>query len=149
MENIDSAKQGFFKKNVLGKHYMFWLFIVCYTVIHINFEYRYWLTDDRDIFGKYELAAGHTDKLEVAKEVYFTKATWMFALVIMVALGFNFRTAMAFSFSIYSIELMALFPVRTYTFLNLLLAFGLLVEQGIEWKESRAGKLTKETSPPS
>jgi len=147
MENIEDAKKGFFKKYIMGKHFMFWLFIVCYTVIHINFEYRYWLTDDRDIFGKYELAEEQADKLEVAKEVYFTKATWMFALVLMVALGLNFRTAMAFSFAIYSVELMLLFPIRTYTFLNLLLALGLLIEQGIEWKESRACKVRQETNP--
>ncbi len=147
MENIDDAKQGFFKKYVLGKHYMFWLFIVCYTVIHINFEYHYWLTDDRDIFDKYEVAEEQADKMEVAKKVYFTKATWMFTLVLMVALGLNFRTTIAFSFAIYSVELMLLFPLRTYTFLNLLLALGLLIEQWIEWKESRTGKVRKETSP--
>ncbi len=136
MENINNAKQGFFEKYVLGKHYMFWLFIVCYTVIHIDFEYHYWFTNDRDIFSKYEVAEEQVDKMEVAKEVYFTKATWMFALVLMVALGLNFRTAMAFSFAIYSVELMLLFPLRTYTFLNLLLTLGLLIEQWIEWKES-------------
>ncbi len=136
MDKINNAKQGFFKKYVLGKHYMFWLFIVCYTVIHINFEYHYWLTNDRDIFSKYEVAEEQVDKMEVAKEVYFTKATWMFALVLMVALGLNFRTAMAFSFAIYSVELMFLFSLRTYTFLNLFLALGLLIEQWIEWKES-------------
>jgi len=140
MENTDDAKKGFFKKYVLGKHYMFWLFIVCYTVIHINFEYNYWLTNDRDIFGKYEVAGEQVEKVEVAKEVYFTKATWMFVLVWMIALGINFRTAMAFSFAIYGIELMLFFPIRTYTFLNLLLALGLLIEQGIEWKERRANE---------
>jgi len=140
MGNIDNTKKGFFGKYVLGKHYMFWLFIVCYTAIHINFEYRYWLTDDRDIFGKYEVAGERVEKVEVAKEVYFTKATWMFALVIMLALGINFRTAMAFSFAVYGIELMIFFPVRTYTLLNLLLALGLLIEQGVEWKERRAGE---------
>ena len=140
MEKIDGAKIGFFRRYVLGRHLMFWLFIACYTLIHINFEHQYWLTDDRDIFGKYEFAAEQADKLKVAKEVYFTKATWMFALVLMAALGLNFRTAMAFSFSLYSVELMLLFPFRAYTFLNLLLALGMLIEQGIEWKENRPGK---------
>ncbi len=140
MENIDDEKQGFFRKHVLGKHLMFWLFIVSYTVIHINFEYQYWMTGERDIFGKYEVAGASADKMEVAKEVYFTKATWMFALVLMTALGMNFRTAMALSFGLYSVELMLLFPLRTYTFLNILLAAGMLIEQVVEWKEGRAGR---------
>lgn len=140
MDAADSGGQGFFRKYILGKHLMFWLFIVSYTLVHVNFEYKYWLTDERDIFGKYELAADGSEKLEVAKEVYFTKATWMFALVIMMALGLNFRTAMAFSFTLYSVELMLLFPVRTYTFLNLLLAAGLLIEQAVEYREGRPAR---------
>ena len=83
------------------------------------------------------MAEGQAGQLEVAKKVYFTKASWMFALVILNAFGLNFRTAMALSFFIYSIELVLLFPTRTYTFLNLVLATGMLVEQGLEWQHKR------------
>jgi hypothetical protein len=110
-------------------------------MIHINFEYNYWLTEKRDIFSKYEVAVEQTDKMEVAKKVYFTKASWMFALILMASLGLNFRSALAFSFVIYSAELMLLFPFSKYTFLNLLLALGLLIEQGIEWRGSLNGKM--------
>jgi hypothetical protein len=118
------------------------LFLLCYSAIHLNFEYRYWLTDDRDIFGKYEVAGETFNEVEIAKEVYFTKATWMFVMVWMMALGMSFRSALAYSFAIYSIELMFLFPIRTYTFLNLLLAFGMVVEDLID----RFKKPTSETS---
>jgi hypothetical protein len=122
------------KKFLLGKHLMFWMFIASYSAVHMIFELQYWLTDERDIFNKYEMVEGLASQLEVAKKVYFTKASWMFALVTLNAFGLNFRTAMALSFFIYSIELVLLFPARTYTLLNLVLALGMLMEQGLEWQ---------------
>ncbi|MCP4761392.1 MAG: hypothetical protein GY870_06395 [archaeon] len=113
------------------------LFILCYTVIHINFEYNYWLTGDRDIFGKYEVAGEEFNEIEIAKDVYFTKATWMFALVWMMCLGMSFRSAIAYSYMIYSIELMFLFPIGTYTFLNLLLGVGCVIEDLIVRYQAR------------
>lgn len=115
-----------------GKFSFFALFIVCSSIVHINFEYNFWLTQERDIFGKYEAAGQSTDKIEIAKDVYFTKATWMIALVWMMCPGMSLRAAIAYSFMLYSVELMLLFPLRTYTFPNLALAAGLLVEQLVE-----------------
>ena len=108
------------------------LFILCYTVIHINFECNYWLTDDSDIFGKYEIAGEEADEIEVAKRVYFSKAIWMFALVWMMALGLSFRSSIAYSFMFYSVALMFLFPIGIYTFLNLLLAAGCVIEDVVD-----------------
>ncbi|MCP4603525.1 MAG: hypothetical protein GY847_23905 [Proteobacteria bacterium] len=108
------------------------LFILCYTVIHINFEYKYWMTDDRDIFGKYEVVGEQFDEVAIAKEVYFSKATWMIVMVLMMTFGMSFRSAIAYSFMFYSVELMFLFPIRTYTFLNLLLAMGCVIEDVVE-----------------
>lgn len=108
------------------------LFLLCYFIIHVNFEYQYWLTEDRDIFGKYEVVGERFDEVEVAKDVYFTKATWMFALVLLMALGMPFRSALAYSFMLYSVELMLLFPIRTYAVLNLLLAAGMVAEDVID-----------------
>ncbi len=127
----------FFTKFFLGKHLMFWMFIASYSTVHINFELQYWFTDERDIFNKYEMADDQAGQLQVAKKVYFTKASWMFALVILNAFGLNFRTAMALSFFIYSIQLVLFFSTQAYTFLNLVLAAGMLLEQGLEWLHKR------------
>jgi len=113
------------------------LFLVCYFVIHVNFEYQFWLTKDRDIFGKYEVAGESFDEVAVAKDVYFAKASWMFALVMLMALGMKFRSAIAYSFMLYSIELMLLFPIRAYTVLNLLLAAGCVAEDVIDRVKAR------------
>jgi len=107
---------------------MFWLFVVCWTVVHLKFEWNFWLTDARDVFGKYEPAASPAETLAVAKEVYYTKATWMFALVWMVVLGMRFRAAVAWSFALYCVELLLFFPIRVYTVLNALLATGMVIE---------------------
>ncbi len=96
-----------------SKHLMFWMFIASYSAVHMNFELQYWLTDERDIFNKYEMAEGQASQLEVAKKVYFTKSSWMFALVTLNAFGLNFRAAMALSFFIYSIELVLFRRGRT------------------------------------
>ena len=117
------------------------LFILCFILIHVNFEYTYWVTDDRDIFGKYESAVECLHKVDVAKDVYFTKATWMFALIVMMALGISFRSAIAYSFMLYSMELMLLFPIQLYTVLNLLLAVGCVLEDVIDRAKARRNKV--------
>ena len=108
------------------------LFILCYLLIHVNFEYTYWMTVERDVFGKYENAVECSHELDIAKDVYFTKAAWMFALIVMMALGISFRSAIAYSFMLYSLVLMLLFPIRLYTVLNLLLAAGCVLEDLID-----------------
>ncbi len=115
------------------------LFFVCYTVIHIMFEYNFWVTGD--IFSKYAQAGGTLTEIEIAKWVYFAKATWMFALVWMMVLGMKFRSAIGYSFLIYGIELMIIFPINIYTVLNILLAVGCVIEDIIDRYQAR----TKET----
>jgi hypothetical protein len=117
------------------------LFIICYTIIHIMFEYNYWVTGD--IFGKYAVAGGSLTEIEIAKRVYFTKATWMFALVWMMFLGLSFRSAIAYSYLLYGIELMILLPINVYTFLNILLAIGCVIEDVIVRLEDRGKVLFK------
>ncbi len=82
MANSNQSGLMGFKKILLGKLLMFWMFIASYSAVHMNFELQYRLTDERDIFNKYEMAEGQAGQLEVAKKVYFTEASWMFALVI-------------------------------------------------------------------
>ena len=121
------------------------LFIFCYFVIHLNFQYNYWLTEDRDIFGKYEVAGELFEEAEIAKDVYFTKATWMIALVLLMVMGMPFRSAIAYSFMLYSLQLLVLFPIRTYTILNLLLAVGCVTEDIIDrTKAAKAKRLAEE-----
>ena len=130
-ENSESPILG-----VLPRRFtMTFLFIICYTVIHINFEYNFWVTGD--IFSKYAVAGGTLTELEIAKMVYFTKATWMFILIWMMVVGMSFRSAIAYSFMIYSIELIVLFPVYIYAILNLLLAVGCVIEDVIVRLEKR------------
>ncbi len=102
------------------------LFIICYTIIHFNFEYNFWVTGD--IFNKYAVADNSLSEIQIAKIVYFTKATWMIALVWMMFLGMSFRSAIAYSFMLYSIELIILLPFGIYTVLNFLLAVGCVIE---------------------
>lgn len=116
---------------------MLTLFLVCYSAVHLNFERVWWLTPDRDIFGKYEAAAPGAEAIEVAKEVYFTKATWMIALIWMLAAGLSLPAAISWSFALYCAELLVLFPLRGYTALNGLLAVGLVVEQVVERRRAR------------
>ena len=114
------------------------LFIVCYTIIHINFEYNFWVTGD--IFGKYAVPGEEFNEIEIAKMVYFTKATWMIALVWMIVVGMSFRSAIAYSFMLYSVELMIFFPIGLYTILNLLLAVGCVIEDVIDRLKARGKK---------
>jgi hypothetical protein len=121
------------------------LFVLCYFVIHLNFQYNYWLTEERDIFGKYEVAGEQFEEAEIAKDVYFTKATWMIAMVLLMVMGMPFRSAIAYSFMLYSLQLIILFPIRTYTILNLLLAVGCVIEDVIDrTKAAKAKRLSEE-----
>ena len=122
LKNSDSAKWGVLPR----KFSMTLLFILCYTIIHIIFEYNFWGTGN--IFEKYAVADSSLTELEIAKIVYFTKATWMFAMVWMMVLGMSFRPAIAYSFMLYSIELIIFLPFRIYSLLNLLLAAGCVIE---------------------
>lgn len=107
---------------------LFWILVASYTVVHVHFEYVFWLTPGSDIFGKYA-AATSGEEIAVAKRVYFTKATWMIVLVWLQCLRVDFKSALAWSFLLYSVELMLFFPVRIYTLLNLFLAMGCVAER--------------------
>jgi len=111
---------------------MFRVFLISYSVVHLKFEYDYWTTDHLWFFAKYEVATTAEGAFAVAKKAYFAKATWMIALVWLQALGMRFRAALAWSFLLYAVELMLLFPPRTYTALNLLLAGGFVIEALVE-----------------
>jgi hypothetical protein len=65
----------------------------------------------------------------------------MFSLIVMMALGISFRSAIAYSFLLYSIELMLLFPIQLYTGLNLLLAAGCVLEDVIDRAKARRNKV--------
>lgn len=116
------------------------LFILCFILIHLNFEYTYWVTDGRDIFGKYESAVECLHEVDVAKDVYFAKATWMFSLIVMMALGVSFRSAIAYSFMLYGMLLMLLFPIQLYIILNMPLAAGCVLEDVIDRVKARRNK---------
>lgn len=105
------------------------LFLLCYTLVHLKFEWNFWMEDDAAIFSKYATGDDPAAFLTVAKKVYFTKATWMIVLVWLCALRLPFPRALAISFFLYGIELMLLFPLNVYNVLNLLLAIGFLLEQ--------------------
>ncbi len=122
IENSKSDKIGILPRRFT----MTLLFIICYTIIHIIFEYKFWVTGA--IFEKYAIADSSLTELDIAKIVYFTKATWMFAMVWMLVLGMKFRPAIAYSFLLYSIELIIFLPFGIYTVLNLLLASGCVIE---------------------
>lgn len=114
---------------------MYGLFLLCYTVTHLRFEWNFWMGDDFAIFAKYAQGDSAEAHLAVARLVYFSKATWMILLVWLCALRIPFRRALAISFVYYAIALMLLFPVNVYTALNLLLAAGFGIE---EWRLANA-----------
>lgn len=131
-------KQGTHSIWALVKLYpIFALFIGSYTVIHLMFEYNFWFTGGEAIFGKYAEATGGKALL-VAQRVYFAKATWMFVLLWMLVLRLPLRAAVTYSFALYSVELLVFFEPRLYLVLNLLLAFGLLIELWVKPAPSRA-----------
>ncbi len=114
---------------------MYGLFLVCYTVTHLRFEWNFWTGDDFAVFAKYAQGDSAEAHLAVARLVYFSKATWMILLVWLCALRIPFRRALAISFVYYAIALMVVFPVNVYTALNLLLAAGFGIE---EWRLANA-----------
>lgn len=118
--------------------YMFWLFLVSWTVVHLIFEYKFWLGAGTDVFGKYAAASASKDDLLIGKHVYYTKATWMFLFVWLQVLGLSLRSATAWSFLVYSVELVLFFPLRIYSILNVLLALGCAVEDVILRRHERS-----------
>lgn len=115
---------------------MFVLFLVSWTVVHLGFEYNFWVRGDATIFTKY--AASDADGLvSLAEKVYYTKATWMFAFVWLQVLRLPLSTAMAWSFLLYSVELLLLFPFRIYSGLNIALAVGMVIEDLIRRRWER------------
>lgn len=110
---------------------MYGLFMLCYTLIHVRFEWNFWTQDDFAVFAKYALGDSAVAHLAVAKLVYFSKATWMIVLVWLCALKIPFRRALAISFLYYAIALLFLFPLNVYNVLNLLLAAGFAFQ---EWR---------------
>ena len=122
MRKAKDSIWGFFKQ-----YPVFVLFIASYTVVHLVFEYNFWLAPDQSIFAKYaEVSDGNP--LLIAQAVYFAKATWMFVLVWLLVLGLSLRAAITYSFVLYSLELLFFFEVQLYIGLNLLLALALLIE---------------------
>ena len=107
---------------------MFWFFVLCYSLVHLNFECTFWFTDGWGIFGKYAAASAEAGRLLIAQKVYFTKATWMIVFLWLQCLGFSLPCAMAYSFLLYSVELLLFFPLRVYSVLNLALAIGMVIE---------------------
>ena len=62
----------------------------------------------------------------------------MFAFVWLQVLRFSLPSAMAWSFLLYSIELLLFFPFRIYSGMNVLLAAGMVIEDIVERKKSKA-----------
>ena len=117
---------------------MYGLFLLCYTVVHLKFEWNFWTQDDFSIFAKYAVGDSPAVHLAVAKLVYFSKATWMIVLVWLCALRLPFRRALAISFLYYAIALLFLFPVNLYNALNLLLAGGFVLQEWLMYREGLA-----------
>jgi len=117
------------------------LFVFAYACVHANFLYQFSIADESGeagrIFTKYD--EQNTDRLRVASRVYFTKASWMFILVLLQALGaagikaeqgrgrFDFFEAMAASTTIYAMELLYFFPFTIYIGLNCFGAGAMLI----------------------
>lgn len=116
---------------------LYGLFLLCYSVIHLKFEWNFWMEDDFAIFAKYAMGSDPLQHLHIAKLVYFTKATWMILLVWLCALHIPFRRALAISFLVYAAELLLLFPFNIYNGLNMLLAFGFVLQEVLMYFDSR------------
>lgn len=122
---------------------MYGLFLLCYTVVHLRFEWNFWTQDDFAIFAKYAVGDSPAAHLAVAKLVYFSKATWMIVLVWLCALRITFRRALALSYLYYAVALLFLFPVNLYNALNLLLAGGFVLQEWLMYRDSRQPFLSK------
>lgn len=116
---------------------MYGLFLLCYTAIHLRFEWNFWTGDDFAVFAKYAQGDSPAAHLAVASLVYFSKATWMIVLVWLCALKIPFRRALAISFVYYAVALIFMFPVNLYTALNLLLAAGFALQEWLMVRNAR------------
>ena len=116
----------------LRRYPFFWLFILCWSVVHLGFQSNFWFGEDSAVFAKYAASGTTEGWIEVGSKVYYTKATWQFLMVALMVLGFHLVSAMAISYAVYSAELLLFFPPRIYSFLNVLLAVGMVVEVWIK-----------------
>ena len=107
---------------------MFFVFLLAYGTVHIMFEMNFWGSGPSTVFSKYASADDPVQSLRIAEQVYYTKATWFFLLVLLQAFGLRFYTALTVSFLLYALQLLLFFPPQLYSWLNLLLASGMLVE---------------------
>jgi hypothetical protein len=123
---------------------LYGLFLLCYTVIHLKFEWNFWMGDDFAVFAKYAQGDSPAAHLAVAKLVYFSKASWMILLVWLCAFKITFRRALAISFLYYAIALMFLFTINVYTALNLLLAAGFGLQEWLMAREAKRGEVRLE-----
>lgn len=114
---------------------LFFLFLMSYATVHLHFEYNFWSASGMTIFDKYALAADWPVRLAIAEQVYYAKAGWCFALIMLQALGLRFYTALSISFLLYGFTLLLFFPPRIYVCLNLLLALGMLIEVVVRRRE--------------
>lgn len=121
----------------LRKRPMFLLFLASWTVVHLGFEYNFWVRGDASISTKYA-APGDDGLIDLGRRVYYTKATWMFAFVWLQVLRLPLTSAMAWSFLLYSVELLLFFPFRVYSALNVALAVGMVVEDLIRRRWEKA-----------
>lgn len=107
---------------------MLYAFLLSYTVVHISFEYHFWT--NKPIFSKYANSLTSEEAVEVSSRVYYTKATWMYACVVLQGgLGVGFPRAIAWSFALYAAELIFFFGVSRLTVSNAALAIGLVLTQ--------------------
>jgi hypothetical protein len=114
------------------------LFVAAYAIVHAKFEMTFWTVESSaaaqgSVFTKYD--SENPNRELVASRVYFTKALWMFSLVLLQTLseasskfgGFDFFSAMALSTTLYAATLLYFFPLSPYIGANCLGAFAMLV----------------------
>lgn len=109
---------------------LFDIFIVSYFIVHLHLIYRMFIRCDESVFDKYEKSMKSTrmKRITIANRVYYTKASWMIMLVLLLYLKVPFRSAMVYTFFMYSVELMLFFPINSYILLNITLSISCLVE---------------------
>lgn len=107
---------------------MFFIFLLAYGTVHLLFEINFWSSGPATVFTKYATVTDSGSGMGIAGQVYYTKATWFFLLILLQASGLRFYAALSVSFFCYSIQLLLFFPPQLYSFLNLLLATGMLIE---------------------
>jgi len=122
----------------LKRYPIFYLFMLAYTFVHLHFEYNFWVVGDAAVFAKY----GSGDMLEVGEHVYYAKATWCFLLIWLLALRVRVKTAMAWAYLFYAVQLIAFFPIRIYAVLNVLLGLGMVIEVLIRGRDEEPEELS-------